>query len=109
MRKFFREYWANIWDGDALLGDRVKGIILALLVFGLLSALIGGLVHIFKGPANDADSEKKKAAAWEQSAVPAWLRSVGGFLFKLLEPFCEGLPISVGASVIFFLLLGLLG
>ena len=102
MKRFFLAGWASIWDSEALLGERVKGVILMLLVISLLALLIGGLAN--------------RARTWNSSDEAAvaekgrWL-IYAGVVRGAMAPFFpldEYAPITAGASVIFSLLLALL-
>jgi hypothetical protein len=117
MNSFFEHFWARMWTRDALLGDRITGVVFILLIVSLLS-VIGGLVaDAFVRRARQLAAKERRARAatttpssrvpTDNSASQAEDEDLGPVL-TLFSPLCANLPISTGASIIFFLLLGLL-
>jgi hypothetical protein len=111
VRVFFQEFWRTSWSTDALLGDRIKGLIFLVLLVSL-TAMVGGLVaDAFVRRARRQALKDARERAEERQLPPPTVApepDLGTFL-TLVSPLCANLPISTGASVIFFLLLGLLG
>jgi hypothetical protein len=95
---FFEQFWARMWTSNALLGDRITGVVFIILVLSVL-AMLGGL-------AADVFVRRSRQRARERAAE-AEDADLGPVL-TFFSPLCANLPISTGASIISFLLLGLL-
>lgn len=108
MEQFFLAHWTSVWAEQAQLGDRVRGVIFLLLVISLLAFVLGALAERaqswkIKAPPPDGAPKTTWQAVWSPTAHV--LRGLMMPAFPLAEYF----PISAGASVIFSLLLALLG
>jgi hypothetical protein len=114
---FFADFWASMWTSDALLGDRIKGVIFILLVVSVLAMLGGLIADAFVRRARQEAARERKANAGSKAGQPPAPPSHGapastdvdlGRALTFFSPLCANLPVSTGASIIFFLLLGLL-
>jgi hypothetical protein len=96
---FFEHFWARMWTRDALLGDRITGVVFIILVLSVL-AMLGGLVaDVFVRRRRQHAAKERRAGEADEDLGP---------VLAFFSPLCANLPISTGASIIFFLLLGLL-